>query len=163
RENHELGGLRSFFLEALMVGFYNMSAVLLGEPRPRGELWFDWPEPDYYARFRDRLPVVRFSMPSVQVRLLASYLDRRLIMPDPGSPSTCSRIRTSTYSRCRSRSATETRPASRARSGAGAAARRARRAPSTRPVFAEARRRYAGAAPQPALFEEPRPARAARG
>src|SRR5262245_40746324 len=82
RENHELGGLRSFFLEALMVGFYNMAAVLLGEPRPEGELWFDWPEPDYYARFRDRLPLVRFAMPSVQVRLLASYLDRRLIMPD---------------------------------------------------------------------------------
>src|SRR4030095_1315997 len=56
--------------------------VLLGEPRPEGELWFDWPEPDYYARFRDRLPPVRFAMPSVQVRLLASYLDRRLIMPD---------------------------------------------------------------------------------
>jgi AraC-like DNA-binding protein len=82
RENHELGGLRSFFLEALMVGFYTMAAVLLGEPRPAGELWFDWPEPDYYDRFRARLPVVRFSMPSVQVRLLASYLDRRLIMPD---------------------------------------------------------------------------------
>jgi AraC-like DNA-binding protein len=82
RENHELGGLRGFFLEALMVGFYNMSAVLLGEPKPSGELWFDWPEPGYYARFRDRLPAVRFSMPSVQVRLLASYLDRRLIMPN---------------------------------------------------------------------------------
>ena len=82
RENHELGGLRSFFLEALMVGFYNMAGVLLGEPKPAGELWFDWPEPDYYARFRDRLPAVRFAMPSVQVRLLASYLDRRLIMPN---------------------------------------------------------------------------------
>src|SRR4030095_12666453 len=43
RENHDLGGLRSFFLEALMVGFYNMAAVLLGEPKPSGELWFDWP------------------------------------------------------------------------------------------------------------------------
>ena len=82
RDNHELGGLRSFFLEALMVGFYNMAVVLLGEPKPSGELWFDWPEPDYYARFRDRLPPVHFSMPSVQVRLLASYLDRRPIMPD---------------------------------------------------------------------------------
>jgi AraC-like DNA-binding protein len=85
RDNHELGGLRSFFLEALMVGFYNMAAVLLGESRPRGELWFDWPEPDYYARFRDRLPIVRYAMPSVQVRLPASYLDRRLIMPNPGA------------------------------------------------------------------------------
>jgi AraC-like DNA-binding protein len=82
RENHELGGLRRVFFESIMVGFYTMSGFLLGEPRPVGEIWFDWPEPDYFERFRARLPTVRFAMPSVQVRLSAAYLDRRLIMPD---------------------------------------------------------------------------------
>lgn len=82
RDKHELGELRNLFLESIMVGFYTMSAFLLGEPRPDGEIWFDWSEPDYFERFRARLPTVRFAMPSVQVRLSAAYLDRRLIMPD---------------------------------------------------------------------------------
>jgi AraC-like DNA-binding protein len=82
RENHELGGLRRVFFESIMVGFYTMSGFLLGEPRLAGEIWFDWPEPDYFERFRARLPAVRFAAPSLQVRLSAIYLDRRLIMPD---------------------------------------------------------------------------------
>jgi len=82
RENHELGGLRRVFFESIMVGFYTMAGFLLGEPRPAGEIWFDWPEPDYFERFRARLPAVRFATHSVQVRLSVVYLDRRLIMPD---------------------------------------------------------------------------------
>ena len=43
-----------------MVGF------LLGEAKPACEPWFDWPRPEYYARFGKRLPKVRYSMPSVR-------------------------------------------------------------------------------------------------
>jgi AraC-like DNA-binding protein len=82
RENHEIGPLRRIFLEGVMVGFFNMAGMMVGEPRPQGELWFDWPEPAYFPRFRDRLPPVRFSMPSVQVRLPTAYLEKRLIMAD---------------------------------------------------------------------------------
>lgn len=39
------------------------------------ELWFDYPEPDYFARYREHLPALRFSMPANQLRLPASTLD----------------------------------------------------------------------------------------
>ena len=88
RDHHEIGPLRRFFLEGLVVTFYRLGSFLLGEPKLDAELWFDWPEPDYFAHYRDRLPTVRFSMPSVAVRLPASHLDRRLIMSDSAAART---------------------------------------------------------------------------
>ena len=82
REHDGLGALRRTFLECALVGFYTTAGVLLGEPQPAGEIWFDWPEPDYFARFATRLPCVRFAAPSAQVRLSTRYLDQPLTIPD---------------------------------------------------------------------------------
>jgi AraC-like DNA-binding protein len=82
REHDGLGALRRTFVECALVGFYTTAGVLLGEPQPAGEIRFDWPEPDYFARFRTRLPGARFAAPRAQVRLSARYLDRSLTIPD---------------------------------------------------------------------------------
>src|SRR5690606_14998850 len=44
--------------------------------------WFDGPEPDYYARFRHRLPVMRFDMGANQARFPAGDLDLPLPTAD---------------------------------------------------------------------------------
>jgi len=81
-ETHNLGSWRQLFLEGILVGVYRMFGFLIGEARPWCELWFDWPEPDYFAQYKSRLPTVRFSMPSVQVRFPQTYLERPLITAD---------------------------------------------------------------------------------
>jgi AraC-like DNA-binding protein len=59
-----------------------MTGMLIGEAHPECELWFDWPEPDYHQKYRQRLPNIRFSMPSVQARFPIRYLKRKLVMAD---------------------------------------------------------------------------------
>jgi AraC-like DNA-binding protein len=83
RDTHRIGPLRHIVHECMMVGLYRMLGFLLGEERPPCELWFDWAEPDYYARYATRLPAVRFNAPAIQLRLPAGYLRRRLVLADP--------------------------------------------------------------------------------
>lgn len=83
RDTHRIGPLRHIVHECILVGFYRMLEFLLGETRPPCELWFDWPEPEYYRRYADRLPFVRFDAPAIQLRLPAEYLHKRLVMADP--------------------------------------------------------------------------------
>lgn len=85
RDAHNVGPLRDFLHESLMVGFWRMFGFLLGEPRIDGEIRYDWPEPDYHAAFRDRLPSVRFSQPVTQLRLPLKYMDRRLVLAEPSA------------------------------------------------------------------------------
>lgn len=48
------------------------------------EIWFDYPQPDYFARFRDRLPTIRYNMPLLQIRVQGrDLLNQRLPMSDP--------------------------------------------------------------------------------
>lgn len=82
-DTHQIGPLRHIVHECMLVGLYRMLGFLLGEQHPPCELWFDWPEPDYYARYAPRLPSVRFNAPALQLRLPAAYLQRRLVMADP--------------------------------------------------------------------------------
>jgi AraC-like DNA-binding protein len=49
------------------------------------ELWFDYPEPSYYQRFKDRLPTVRFDQGANEVRFDAALLDRRPETADPAN------------------------------------------------------------------------------
>lgn len=83
RDNHAMGAFRATYYEVLMVGAARLLGVLLGEERPDCELWFDWPEPAYYAAYRARLPKTRFSMPANQLRVPAAILGRRPVMADP--------------------------------------------------------------------------------
>jgi AraC-like DNA-binding protein len=54
----------------------------IGEAPGEMELWFDWPEPAYFARYRERLPPVRFSRPANQLRFPSRYLARRPMLAD---------------------------------------------------------------------------------
>ena len=80
---HDMGPARRFIYEAMIIGFWRMSAFLLGEDKPDCEIWFDWPEPDYAAAYRGRLPKMRYGAPSNQIRMHRRYLDRRLVMAEP--------------------------------------------------------------------------------
>lgn len=82
-DKHDLGPLRSFYLEGLTIGIMHIASFLLGEPELQGELWFDWSEPDYFAKYRKRLWFVRFNKPQVQIRFPAEYLQQPLVMADP--------------------------------------------------------------------------------
>jgi AraC-like DNA-binding protein len=73
--------LRQFFCEMPLVGMTPLFN-LIGESRPDLELWFEWPQPAYYARYKERLPRVRFNQPANQFRFPAAYLDRRLLLAD---------------------------------------------------------------------------------
>jgi AraC-like DNA-binding protein len=80
---HDMGPARRVIYEAMMIGLWHIAGFLLGEERPRCELWFDWPEPKYYAAYRRRLPAVRYGMRSMQLRMDERYLNRKLVMAEP--------------------------------------------------------------------------------
>lgn len=78
--------LRRFFTEAFMVGVARSAAWLAGQERiEEGELWFDYPEPPYHARYAAQLPPVRHDMATTQWRVPLSVLQRRLPLADPAS------------------------------------------------------------------------------
>jgi AraC-like DNA-binding protein len=85
-ETMPLGAVRQCMFDLFLVGIWRMVPALTdGELRTGAgvELWFDYPQPDYYTRYRDRLPTTRFSMPGNQIRFPANYLDRPLNSANP--------------------------------------------------------------------------------
>ena len=71
-----LGPVRQCLLELFLVGLARMTPVLLtGRSMHDNELWFDDPEPDYFAGYRDRLPPTRFGTGVNQLRFPAEFLD----------------------------------------------------------------------------------------
>jgi hypothetical protein len=76
-ENAPLGPVRQCTLDLFLVGIARIAPILTDRlRRPEElELWFDYPEPDYHARFKDRLPVMRFDMGVNQARFPATDLD----------------------------------------------------------------------------------------
>lgn len=85
RDTHNVGPLRQFLHESLMIGFWRMIGFMLGDARIEAEIRYDWPEPDYHAAFRERLPPVRFGQAVTQLRIPVKYLDRRLVMAEPSA------------------------------------------------------------------------------
>jgi AraC-like DNA-binding protein len=76
-ETAPVGTVRQCLIDLFLVGLSRMAPTLT-ERKSRAEdmeLWFDGPAPDYYSRFRDRLPVMRFDMGVNQARFPASDLD----------------------------------------------------------------------------------------
>jgi len=84
-DTHQIGPFRSLIYEGLLIGLPRMLGFIVGEAMPECEIWFDWPERDYYAAYHDRLPPLRFGMPVNQVRFPRHYLDRRVITGEPGT------------------------------------------------------------------------------
>lgn len=71
-----VGRVRQCLLDLFLVGVSRMAPVVNERRRLQElELWFEGPEPSYYARFADRLPATRFAMGVNQVRFPASDLD----------------------------------------------------------------------------------------
>jgi AraC-like DNA-binding protein len=77
--------LRRFFYEHILLGVARGAAAILGKElvQLEGELWFDWPEPPYHTAWRERLPAVRFSRLSNQLRFPVSMLELRPVLADP--------------------------------------------------------------------------------
>lgn len=76
------GSLRRFSCEQLVVSMYSIAQQLLPLADPAIELLFDYPEPEYHARYRDRLPRARFGTSRTQIRVPAAYLDLPLRTAD---------------------------------------------------------------------------------
>jgi AraC-like DNA-binding protein len=74
--------LRRFFHECLIVGMAHGGRFLTGQDWSSVELWLDWPEPDYHAQYRDRLPVMRFNQATCQLRFAAKDLLQPLVLAD---------------------------------------------------------------------------------
>lgn len=86
REAIPFGPLRRYTFEMFLVTVwrsYESVAAQVPQRRKPAELWFEWPEPEYYAQYRDRLPVVKFGTGVNQLRFPAEYLDRRLNTANP--------------------------------------------------------------------------------
>lgn len=83
RETHSFGPVRHFFIEGMLIGVARTADYLVGEALGQVQLWLDYPEPDYYERYRKALPQLRFDMPEVRMMLPEADLDRPLGMADP--------------------------------------------------------------------------------
>lgn len=72
-----LGNLRNFFFECLLIGISATVKFLFPDLFEQIELGFTWPQPDYFERYRDRLPKVTFRASDNQLRLPSSSLARK--------------------------------------------------------------------------------------
>jgi AraC-like DNA-binding protein len=81
REQADVGSIRDVALFSLFVGLRQMTKDLTGrQPAGRFDMVID--EPEYYARFVDVLPQVRFGQPLNQLLLPAAALQVPLLRPD---------------------------------------------------------------------------------
>lgn len=74
RETVPYGMLRQYALDMILVTLTSSLRPLLAFSQSHLELWFNCAEPEYYPRYRDRLPPARFSMAANQIRFPAQYL-----------------------------------------------------------------------------------------
>ena len=84
-ETVPLGDLRQVLFDTFLVKLARIGSTLTDHwlALDDVELWFDYPEPDYYPPLERRLPHMCFDMGSNEVRFDASVLDRRPEMADP--------------------------------------------------------------------------------
>ncbi len=75
--------LRRFFHECVMLGIVYAGRFLTGRDFSDVELRVDWSEPAYHARYRDRLPSIRFNQSSNQVRIPSANIQSPLVLADP--------------------------------------------------------------------------------
>lgn len=77
QENVPFGILRQYALDMMLISLFNSHQQFL-PVRDSVEIWFDCVEPGYFPRYRDRLPSVRFSAGTNQIRFPAEFLARPL-------------------------------------------------------------------------------------
>lgn len=78
REAVPFGLLRQYALDMMMISLANSHQQFL-PTRNIATLWFDCPEPAYYARYRNLLPPARFSAAANQMRFPAELLAHPLV------------------------------------------------------------------------------------
>jgi AraC-like DNA-binding protein len=81
RESVQYGPLRRYAFDMLLVSMTHITRQFLDPSEVC--IWFDCPEPDYYARYRHRLPPVRFDAGANQMRVPAAHLDRAIETANP--------------------------------------------------------------------------------
>lgn len=85
-ETVEQGPIRQCTFDLFMVGIGRIVTQMLNQnPKHTGfvELYFDYPQPDYYEYYREQLPAARFDMGANQMRFPSRYLDMPLVTADP--------------------------------------------------------------------------------
>lgn len=75
--------LHRYAYDLALVSVWSGMLSLFGGVWPEVELWFDYPEPDYFAAYRERLPACRFGMGANQICFPAAQLARRIQTGDP--------------------------------------------------------------------------------
>lgn len=75
KESFPIGAVQQCMFDLFLVGLARMTPALTGRTMDTVELWFAGPEPDYFARYRDRLPPARFGTGVNQIRFASMYLD----------------------------------------------------------------------------------------
>ncbi|HEY6561445.1 MAG TPA: AraC family transcriptional regulator [Polyangiaceae bacterium] len=81
REAVQYGPLRQYAFDMLLVGLTHTIRPFV--PESALELWFEGPQPEYFERYRNRLPQTRFDMGVNQLRFPLEYLDRPLGTANP--------------------------------------------------------------------------------
>lgn len=77
-ETVQYGLLHQFAVDMQLISVAASLHSALALALPALEIWFACPEPAHYARYRERLPPVRFNMGANQVRLPVQCLDQPL-------------------------------------------------------------------------------------
>jgi AraC-like DNA-binding protein len=80
-----MGRGRTVMLEGVLGAAIRLGEFMLGEPftHPDIEFWSDGPELPHHARFRDRVPRVRYNCATNEARFPAAWLDRPLALREP--------------------------------------------------------------------------------
>jgi AraC-like DNA-binding protein len=84
-ELYDLGPARDILLFGLLVGIWQIGNVLLGRVVKESTLDVTFAEPDYYARFRDMNPRVRFRQRANRLVFDRALLAAPLVSADPAS------------------------------------------------------------------------------
>ncbi|MDR3417550.1 MAG: AraC family transcriptional regulator [Nevskia sp.] len=74
RDRIPYGTVRQISIDMCVASWWRMLAQCFGPLNPEFELWFEWPQPDYYLRYRERLPPTRFGTGVNRLRFPAKYL-----------------------------------------------------------------------------------------
>ncbi len=78
------GQLRRLVFDFILTSVYRGIQFLAGPLEAPGEIWFDYPEPDYYSRFKHRLPPIRYNMAELQIRIPGpDLMHQRLPLANP--------------------------------------------------------------------------------
>jgi AraC-like DNA-binding protein len=84
-ESHNLGPMRQVSFEAMLVSCCLHLNYLTGRELPDLKVLVDWPRPDYFDTYQDRLPRWEFKQARIQVCFPREYLSLPLVMADPNA------------------------------------------------------------------------------